>query len=148
AAVVAGVGVAVAASGTSAVAKGPAKKAAASMPAGCKAGGTPNLASAWGEPAGLAPWTTTGRNPDIFWQENVYSHLVELLPGSLRPQPGLAKSWNISKDGLTYTFHLRPAKFSDGSTMTAQDVKFSLDRMIDPKIQPTWNFLYVNIKGF
>lgn len=43
--------------------------------------------------------------------------------------PGLAASWDISDDGLTYTFELQPdAAFSDGSPVTADDVKFSLER--------------------
>jgi peptide/nickel transport system substrate-binding protein len=44
-------------------------------------------------------------------------------------QPGLAESWTISDDGLTYTFELRDAKFSDGSDITAEDVAFSLNRV-------------------
>jgi peptide/nickel transport system substrate-binding protein len=43
--------------------------------------------------------------------------------------PGLAESWDISDDGLTYTFHLHDGvMFHDGTTMDAEDVKFSLDR--------------------
>ena len=43
--------------------------------------------------------------------------------------PGLAKSWEISEDGTEYIFHLNSAvTFHDGSTMDANDVKFSLDR--------------------
>ena len=43
--------------------------------------------------------------------------------------PGLAKSWDVSSDGLTYTFHLQEdVKFHDGTDMNAMDVKFSLDR--------------------
>jgi peptide/nickel transport system substrate-binding protein len=43
--------------------------------------------------------------------------------------PHVAKSWDISSDGLTYTFYLRPGiKFHDGSELTAEDVKFSMDR--------------------
>ncbi|HEV8482960.1 MAG TPA: ABC transporter substrate-binding protein [Blastocatellia bacterium] len=44
--------------------------------------------------------------------------------------PAVAKSWEVSGDGLTYTFHLQPnAKFSDGSAITATDVQFSVQRM-------------------
>lgn len=47
--------------------------------------------------------------------------------------PGLAQSWDISKDGLTYTFHMRPGvKFQDGNVVTAQDVYYSLRRALDP----------------
>jgi peptide/nickel transport system substrate-binding protein len=48
--------------------------------------------------------------------------------------PSLAKSWDVSRDGLTYTFSLRPGvKFHNGKTMTASDVKWSVDYMRDPK---------------
>jgi peptide/nickel transport system substrate-binding protein len=47
--------------------------------------------------------------------------------------PGLAKSWQISDDGLTYTFHLREdVVFHDGTPFDAQAVKFNLDRIADP----------------
>lgn len=47
--------------------------------------------------------------------------------------PGLAKSWDVSADGLTYTFHLRDdVKFCDGRAMTADDVVYSFKRWIDP----------------
>jgi peptide/nickel transport system substrate-binding protein len=43
--------------------------------------------------------------------------------------PDLARTWRLSQNGLTYTFQLRPnARFSDGSQVTAQDAKFSLER--------------------
>jgi peptide/nickel transport system substrate-binding protein len=45
--------------------------------------------------------------------------------------PGLAQRWEISDDGLQYTFYLRKAQFSDGSPITAHDVAFSLLRMRD-----------------
>ncbi len=46
----------------------------------------------------------------------------------------LAQSWDISKDGKTITFHLRPdAKFQDGTPVTADDVKWSLDRAVSAK---------------
>ncbi len=81
-------------------------------------------------PTSLVPWISTGNN-NIFLQEQIYDQLVMLLPGSADPQPGLAEIWDVSTDALTYTFHLRDAKFSDGSPVTADDVKFSLD--IDPR---------------
>lgn len=48
--------------------------------------------------------------------------------------PDLAESWEISDDNLVYTFHLREAKFSDGSDFTADDVVFSVERL---KTQPS-----------
>lgn len=44
-------------------------------------------------------------------------------------QPGLAESWEVSEDALTYTFELREAQFSDGTPITAEDVAFSLNRV-------------------
>jgi peptide/nickel transport system substrate-binding protein len=53
-------------------------------------------------------------------------------------QPALAESWEISEDGLTYTFTLREgATFSDGSPVTAEDVAFTFNRMINVKGQPS-----------
>jgi peptide/nickel transport system substrate-binding protein len=64
--------------------------------------------------------------------EVVYSNVFEGLTKIDRNgevKPALAKSWTISDDGLTYTFTLNDGvKFHDGSEMTAEDVKFTLDR--------------------
>jgi peptide/nickel transport system substrate-binding protein len=47
--------------------------------------------------------------------------------------PGLAESWEQSEDGLTWTFKLREGvQFSNGRELTAEDVKFTFDRMLDP----------------
>ena len=60
----------------------------------------------------------------------LYSRLLRRTPtGELKP--GLAVRWDISADGLDYTFYLREANFSDGSAITADDVAFSLLRMRD-----------------
>lgn len=112
----------------------------------CQPGGTLDMARDQ-EPGSLVPWISAG-NGDIFAQIQLYDHLVEQLPGDPDPQPGLASSWEVSEDSLTYTFHLRKARFSNGDDVTAEDVKFSLDRMIDPNIQAGWNFLMGKIKGF
>jgi oligopeptide transport system substrate-binding protein len=49
--------------------------------------------------------------------------------------PCLAEKWEVSPDGLTYTFHLRPGvKFQDGSPVTASDVLYSMQRCLDPKL--------------
>ena len=50
-----------------------------------------------------------------------------------RPIPGVAKSWEISPDGLTWTFHLRPEVWSDGQPVTANDFVFAYRHMLDPK---------------
>ena len=49
-------------------------------------------------------------------------------------QPYLAQSWDVSKDGTVYTFHLRKGvKFHDGREMTAEDAKFAMDYSLNPK---------------
>ncbi|MFQ6065956.1 MAG: ABC transporter substrate-binding protein [bacterium] len=60
---------------------------------------------------------------------NVYDTLVyPTREGTVQPQ--VAKGWEVSEDGLTWTFHLRQGiKFHDGSELTAEDVAFSMDRL-------------------
>jgi ABC-type transport system substrate-binding protein len=51
---------------------------------------------------------------------------------NLNPVPSLAESWRVSRDGLVYTFRLRPnVRFHDGSTLAADDVVYSLMRILD-----------------
>jgi peptide/nickel transport system substrate-binding protein len=64
--------------------------------------------------------------------EQVYSTLM-LLDPEAHPIPGLAESYDISADGLEYTFKLREGlKFHNGDDLTAEDVKFSFDRLRAP----------------
>src|SRR5690606_29763776 len=59
--------------------------------------------------------------------------LVGEDPLDLHPVPGVAESWDISPDGLTYTFRLRAnAKWSDGSPLTAQHFVESYQRILTP----------------
>jgi len=61
-----------------------------------------------------------------------YDRLVEMTPDGTDIAPGLATNWTISDDGLTYTFHLvEGATFHDGSVLTADAVKYSLERSIN-----------------
>src|SRR5690606_18681289 len=80
------------------------------------------------EPPSLDP-TTGGAAAAI--RSVTYNNIFEGLTKVDRDgavQPLLAKSWEISDDGLTYTFHLQEnAKFHDGAPLTAADVKYSLD---------------------
>lgn len=66
---------------------------------------------------------------------SVYDPLVWLtLEGDF--VPGLAKDWEISEDGLTYTFYLRDdVTFHDGTPFNAEAVRLSLDRIADPETQ-------------
>lgn len=68
----------------------------------------------------------------------VYEGLVHEGP-DLLPQPRLATHWEISEDGLTYTFHLREGVvFHNGRALVAADVKFSYERIMNPDIGSPW----------
>ena len=63
----------------------------------------------------------------------IFDGLVRFTPDA-QVVPGLARSWDISADGLTYTFHLRNGvKFHDGSAFRARNVINSFQRVLDPK---------------
>lgn len=54
--------------------------------------------------------------------------------GDGKPVPGAAAAWEVSADGLHYTFHLRPdARFSDGHPVTAESFVYAARRWVDPK---------------
>lgn len=78
----------------------------------------------------------------------IYTGLVS-LDEDLHIQPQLAQSWELSPDGLTWTFHLKPdLTFSDGTALTAADVAYSIDRALQPTTQSRVAPLYLkDIKG-
>ncbi len=61
--------------------------------------------------------------------------------------PGIAYKWDISKDGLNYTFYLRKAKWSDGKQVKASDFEYAWKRALDPKTASTYAFQLQYIKG-
>ena len=70
-----------------------------------------------------------------------YSATGELMPG-------VAKSWGVSDDGLTYTFHLRSdAKWSNGDVVTAEHFVFSVERLIDPETAAFYAQLLGDVAG-
>ncbi len=80
------------------------------------------------EPPGLDPTAGAAAAIDEVVYANIFEGLTRIGPdGSVAP--ALASAWDISDDGLTYTFKLHSGvKFHDGTTFDAEDVKFSLDR--------------------
>jgi peptide/nickel transport system substrate-binding protein len=70
------------------------------------------------------------QGPTQFVAGKIYESLLTYST-DLKPQPGLAKSWDASADGLTYTFHLQDnVKWHDGKPFTSEDVVFSLADML------------------
>jgi len=68
---------------------------------------------------------------------NIFDGLVRaetIAPGQSDLVSAIAESWEISDDGLVYTFHLRKGvKFHNGEELKADDVLFTINRMMDPK---------------
>ncbi len=102
------------------------------LPAGGKPGRDETLIWARGADAsGLDPASETdGESLNV--AVNIFDGLVRFKTGTTEIEPSLATSWEISPDGLTYTFHLRPhVKFTDGRPVNADAVVFSLERQRD-----------------
>ena len=83
----------------------------------------------------LNPREIKNGNGDIFADEMLYSGLVRNDPnGTAEVVPALAEKWVASKDGLTYTFTLKPGiKYSDGSPITAEDIAWNMEQFADPE---------------
>jgi len=80
------------------------------------------------EPPHLDPTSAAAGAIDSVLYSNVFEGLTRFM-GDGAVVPGLAESWEISNDGLTYTFNLHGGvTFHDGTTLDGEDVKFSLDR--------------------
>jgi peptide/nickel transport system substrate-binding protein len=87
------------------------------------------------EPLSLDP-ASTADGGSTYVHEQVFDCLVKTDETGLKLVPALAEKWDISPDGLEYTFYLRDAKFSNGEPITSEDVVFSLGRAADTKISP------------
>ena len=84
------------------------------------------------EPVGLDPHLTTAWSSLEVYQL-IYSGLVA-LDEKMNIVPDIAESWTVSGDGLVYTFKLKKGvKFHNGRECVADDVKYSFDRLLDPK---------------
>ncbi|MCS6988417.1 MAG: ABC transporter substrate-binding protein [Chloroherpetonaceae bacterium] len=109
---------------------------------GIKRGGTfrTNLAS---DISNLDP-PRVAKQAEILVAQQIYDQLIELDHATLKPIPELATRWDVSDDGLVYTFHLRGDVFfhdnpcfpnGKGKRLTANDVKFSLTMAVDARFQ-------------
>lgn len=84
------------------------------------------------EPESLDPAKIQGV-PEHRIFETLFEGLIVYDPQSADGVPGLAESWEVSEDGMTYTFKLRKANWSDGTPITAHDVVYSWLRELAPE---------------
>jgi peptide/nickel transport system substrate-binding protein len=99
-------------------------------PAGPTQGGELIVGLSW-EPSKIDPHRTAAENAILVTMQ-VCETLVNRL-GDGTVVPGLADSWEVASDGLSYTFHLHPGiKFQDGTPFNAEAVKYNFDRIMDP----------------
>jgi oligopeptide transport system substrate-binding protein len=97
------------------------------------------------EPESLDPATVIGQ-ADGRVVQSVFEGLTRYNPTNATPEPGLARAWEISPDGKSYTFFLRTnAQWSTGGAITAHDVVYSWFRVLDPMTAADYvgNLFYV-----
>jgi oligopeptide transport system substrate-binding protein len=92
------------------------------------------------EPQSLDPHKSEGV-PESNLQRDLFEGLTNDAPdGSI--EPGVARSWDISDDGLVYLFHLRDdARWSNGDPVTAHDFEYGLRRSVDPKTLSNYSIM-------
>ncbi|MFW2589515.1 ABC transporter substrate-binding protein [Sagittula sp. SSi028] len=81
--------------------------------------------------------------------KSLFDGLMDYVPGTTELRPGLASAYEISEDGTVFTFTLREGvTFHNGREMTAEDVKYSLDRVTTPETQSPGAGFFASIAGF
>ena len=98
------------------------------------------------EPGTLDPHKASGD-----WQNRIIGDYIEGLvaeDANAAAIPGQAESWDVSEDGLTYTFHLRDGiQWSDGTPVTAADFEFAFRRLFNPETASEYAYLQYPIVG-
>jgi ABC-type oligopeptide transport system substrate-binding subunit len=78
---------------------------------------------------------------------SIFEGLTTYDPKTCEARPGAAETWDVSPDGLTYTFHLRDAKWSDGKPVTAHDFVYAWTRVLNPATPTDYSHLLYFVKG-
>jgi len=95
----------------------------------------------------LDPATVTGQ-PEGRALRMLLEGLTVSHPKTLEPLPGMAESWEISEDLLTYTFHLRDdAVWSNGEPFTSEDFMYSYERFLDPRTAAQYAYMLWYVEG-
>ncbi len=98
------------------------------------------------EPKSLDPHVVTGQLEGRL-VDALFEGLTYRDAKTLRPQPGCADHWDISKDKKTYTFHMREAaRWSDGKPVTAYDFAYAWKRLQEPKIGSEYAYILHVVK--
>ncbi|MBL8708624.1 MAG: ABC transporter substrate-binding protein [Rhodospirillaceae bacterium] len=81
--------------------------------------------------------------------KSLFDGLMDYEPGTTVLRKDIAEDYTISDDGQTFTFTLRKGiKFHNGRELTAEDVKYSIDRVVNPETQSPGAGFFASIKGF
>jgi ABC-type transport system substrate-binding protein len=87
------------------------------------------------------------QNPSMM--QALFDGLMDYEPGTTTLTPDLAESYNVSPDGLSYTFNLRKGvTFHNGRELTSADVKYTLERLANPSTQSPGQSYFSQIVGF
>ena len=118
--------------------------------------GNSNFVIAGGmENMSMAPYyIKNGRNGLKFGDSKLidsilFDGLMDYEPGTTNLTPDLAESYSVSDDGMTYTFNLRQGvKFHNGRELTSDDIKYSIERSVNPETQSPGAGFFWSIDGF
>ena len=98
-----------------------------------------------GEPESMDPHFTTTVQTSRILEDQFLGLTTPSAKGEA--VPGAATSWNISSDGLTYTFNIRSHNWSDGVPVSAHDFVYAWKRILDPEIGATYASLLYIVDG-
>lgn len=97
------------------------------------------------EPETLDPGKATGV-PEATYLGELFEGLTSLDKDG-QPVAAAADKWDVSEDGLTYTFHLRDSKWSNGDPVTAADFEFAWKRTLSPELASEYAYMLYPVKG-
>lgn len=99
------------------------------------------------EPESLDPAVVTGQG-DGRVVRAMFEGLTRLDPVTAKPVPGIAERWDVSADGMSYTFHLRTnALWSTGERIVSEDFLFSWRRLLDPATAASYASMLFCVEG-
>lgn len=99
------------------------------------------------EPASLDPQLAEAFTDQVILVA-LFEGLTAIDEASAQPVPAVAERWDVSPDGLTYTFHLRPGQqWSNGDPLTAEDFAYSFRRILSPKLASSYSYMLWPLKN-